>query len=195
MKSVDKTGHLAWCALVALMTARENGQVNTELQENMFILRWFTQARKQRRFSRDVANDIDWVISQGSRQGVNAGLRRKLEYLWSCCSGSIAEQTDMFRFTCAMEKVKSEGWEYYFLDDREWRGKSMVLPPKKMNVIYLAASSLDVGFDDDGWQLLPIPIRITGERDALDMLLNRFDWKSTGNNQQCFLVSTGTSRG
>lgn len=55
MRSMEKTGHLAWCALVALHTAREDGLVLSESQENLFISRWFALAKKQRRFSRDVA--------------------------------------------------------------------------------------------------------------------------------------------
>lgn len=59
MKNIEKTGHLAWCALIALLTAREDGLVESESQENLFITRWFAQAKKQRRFSRDVATDVD----------------------------------------------------------------------------------------------------------------------------------------
>jgi len=63
MINMEKTGHLAWCVLAALHTAREDGLVLSESQENLFISRWFAQAKKQRRFSRDVATDIDWVLN------------------------------------------------------------------------------------------------------------------------------------
>jgi hypothetical protein len=43
---MEKTGHLAWCALIALLTAREDGLVESESQENLFITRWFAQAKK-----------------------------------------------------------------------------------------------------------------------------------------------------
>ncbi|KAI85464.1 hypothetical protein AE64_05422, partial [Klebsiella pneumoniae CHS 08] len=36
---MEKTGHLAWCALIALLTAREDGLVASESQENLFITR------------------------------------------------------------------------------------------------------------------------------------------------------------
>ncbi len=64
---MEKTGHLAWCALIALLTAREDGLVESESQENLFITRWFTQVKKQRRFSRDVATDVDWILNQAGR--------------------------------------------------------------------------------------------------------------------------------
>lgn len=195
MRSVEKTGHLAWCALVALMTAREDGRVITETQENLFILRWFTQARKQRRFSRDVATDIDWIISQGNKQGVHARLRHKLQYLQDACSGRIAEQTDMFRFTCAMETAQSHGWVYCFLDEREWCGKNQRRISAAVNGIYLLTSSLDVSFNDDGLQLHPVPARITGETAPLKALLDIFNWTVTENNDTYFLVTTDISRG
>ena len=46
MRNMEKTGHLAWCALIALLTAREDGLVESESQENLFITRWFAQAKK-----------------------------------------------------------------------------------------------------------------------------------------------------
>lgn len=49
----------------ALLTAQEDSRVGSESQENLFIIRWFVQAKKQRRFSRDVATDIDWILNQG----------------------------------------------------------------------------------------------------------------------------------
>ncbi|MGK3213231.1 DUF2913 family protein [Enterobacter kobei] len=103
MRSMEKAGHLAWCALVALHTAREDGLIQSESQENLFICRWFAQAKKQRRFSRDVATDIDWVIREGRTLGVRARLRHKLDYLWRSCTGEISHQNYLFRLTYALE--------------------------------------------------------------------------------------------
>lgn len=50
------------CALIALLIAKEDGLVESESQENMFITRWFAQVKKQRRFSRDVSTDVDWSV-------------------------------------------------------------------------------------------------------------------------------------
>lgn len=46
MINMEKTGHLAWCALIALLTAWEDGLVASESQENLFITRWFAQGEK-----------------------------------------------------------------------------------------------------------------------------------------------------
>lgn len=86
MRSMEKTGHLAWCALVALHTAREEGLVVSKSQENLSICRWFALAKKQRHFSRDVATNIDWVRREGRTLGVHARLHHKLDYLWHSCT-------------------------------------------------------------------------------------------------------------
>ena len=78
MNLTEKSAHLAWCALVALALARQNGDVVSPVQENLFLTRWLATALKQRRFSRDVAPDIEWLLKQGRQLGVNAKLARKL---------------------------------------------------------------------------------------------------------------------
>lgn len=40
MTLTEKSGHLAWCALVALALARQEGGVLSPAQENLFLTRW-----------------------------------------------------------------------------------------------------------------------------------------------------------
>ncbi|TNV10481.1 DUF2913 family protein, partial [Buttiauxella sp. B2] len=47
----EKSGHLAWCALMALHLARQDGNVISASQESLFITRWLATALKQRRFA------------------------------------------------------------------------------------------------------------------------------------------------
>ena len=54
--------HLAWCGLIALHTARCDGQTNSPVQENLFLSRWLATAEKQRRFPRELAGDIRWLL-------------------------------------------------------------------------------------------------------------------------------------
>lgn len=66
MTLTEKTGHLAWCALVALALARQAQGERSPAQENLFLTRWLAAALKQRRFPRDVAQDNDpasWLDS------------------------------------------------------------------------------------------------------------------------------------
>ncbi len=101
MTLTEKSGRLAWCALVALALARQNGDVLSPAQENLFLTRWLATALKQRRFSRDVAPDIEWLLKQGRQLGVGAKLVSKLNYLWRSCTGELPEQNDLFRLTYA----------------------------------------------------------------------------------------------
>ncbi|MGT3828194.1 DUF2913 family protein [Enterobacter kobei] len=178
---MEKTGHLAWCALIALMTAREDGLVASESQENLFITRWFAQAKKQRRFSRDVASDIDWIISQGRTLGVRAQLRHKLDYLWRSCTDELSQQNDLFRLTYALELAKQYDWVYHVLSDSEWSGRRKVQPSATVNSICLLKSALDTGFNDGGTQVMRLPARIGGRADglnALNALLKSCGWEA-----------------
>ncbi|HGS4228956.1 TPA: DUF2913 family protein, partial [Klebsiella pneumoniae] len=50
MTKLNKSGHLAWCGLIALALARQDGGVRSAAQANLFLTRWLATALKQRRF-------------------------------------------------------------------------------------------------------------------------------------------------
>nr|WP_267238845.1 hypothetical protein [Enterobacter cloacae] len=52
MVLTNKSAHLAWCALVALALARQNGDVLSLAQKNLFLTRWLATALKQRRVTK-----------------------------------------------------------------------------------------------------------------------------------------------
>lgn len=172
----QRSGHLAWCALVALQLARHDGKVQSEAQENLFLTRWLADAQKQRRFSRDVAFDIDWLLKQGRQLGIAARLREKLDYLWQSCTGVLTEQSDMFRFTYALETAKSMGWQYHLLSDREWSGKRALRVSSDVNAVCVSRTSLDAAFDDDGGQIRPLMVRLSGSITGFHQLLDRCSW-------------------
>ena len=103
MTLTEKSGHLAWCALVAVALARQEGGVLSPAQENLFLIRWLATALKQRRFPREINPDIEWLLKQGRQLGVSAKLASKLNYLWRSCTGELSEQNDLFRLTYALE--------------------------------------------------------------------------------------------
>lgn len=90
----EKTAHLVWCAMIALRLARQDGRVQSEQQENLFLTRWFADAERQRRFSRDVATDIRWM----QQQGRSLGVRAKLAKSW-ITSGAPPQATSWSRRT------------------------------------------------------------------------------------------------
>ncbi|WP_320729472.1 MULTISPECIES: DUF2913 family protein [Enterobacter] len=176
MTLTDKSGHLAWCALVALALARQDGGVLSPAQENLFLTRWLATALKQRRFSRDVTPDIEWLLKQGRQLGISAKLASKLNYLWRSCTGELSEQNDLFRLTYALETAKDMHWNYRLLSDREWSGRNSVALSAGVNVIYLSRDNLDVAFDDSGRQIYPLTARLTGNVAGVIKLFNRCDW-------------------
>lgn len=177
MTLTQKSGHLAWCALAALALARQDGTVSSAAQENLFLTRWLATALKQRRFSREVAPDIEWLLKQGRQYGVAAKLAGKLDYLWRSCTGKLSQQNDLFRLTYALEMAKDMCWAYRLLSDREWSGRHSAVLNAGVNGIYLSRTSLDAAFDDDGQQVTPVMARLTGRVQGLETLLNRCGWQ------------------
>ena len=172
----EKTGHLAWCGLIALALARRNGDVLSPAQENLFLIRWLATALKQRRFSRDVTPDVKWLLEQGRLHGVRAKLASKLDYIWRSCTGELSEQNDLFRLTYALETAKDRQWYYRLLNDREWSGRYATDPKSGINGIYLLRTNLDMAFNDDGRQINPLTARITGAVADVIKLLNDCNW-------------------
>lgn len=177
MTLTQKSGHLAWCALAALALARKDGNVCSAAQENVFLTRWLATALKQHRFSREVAPDIEWLLKQGRQYGPGAKLAGKLDYLWRSCTGELSRQNDLFRLTYALEMAKDMGWAYQLFSDREWSGRHAAVLNAGVNGIYLSRSSLDAAFDDDGQQVAPVRMRLTGRVQGLETLLNRCGWQ------------------
>ncbi|EIJ4064721.1 DUF2913 family protein [Salmonella enterica] len=178
MTLTEKSGHLAWCALVALALARQDGGVISPAQENLFLTRWLATALKQRRFSREVTPDIEWLLKQGRQMDVSAKLASKLDYLWRSCTGELSEQSDLFRLTYALETAKDMHWNYRLLSDREWSGRNAVALSAGVNGIYLSRVSLDAAFDDNGRQINPLMARMTGSIAGMMKLFDRCGWQA-----------------
>ncbi|QNE50902.1 MULTISPECIES: DUF2913 family protein [Enterobacteriaceae] len=178
MTLTEKAGNLAWCALVALATARQDCAVVSLAQENLFLTRWLSNALKQRRFSRDVTPDIEWLLRQGREQGVRANLSAKLEYLWRFSNGEQAVQSDLFRLTYALDTAREMHWIYRMLSRREWSGRQAVNLNASVNGIYLVRKSLETAFDDNGCQVAPLMVRLTGAVDGVQALLMRCGWRA-----------------
>ncbi|EFT8283626.1 DUF2913 family protein [Salmonella enterica] len=83
----EKSGHLAWCALVALALARQDGGLLSPAQENLFLTRWLATALKPLRFSGDVTPDIEWLLKRG----------RQLNYSRRSSTGELSEQNAAVR--------------------------------------------------------------------------------------------------
>ena len=96
--------------------------------------------------------------------------------MWRSCAGKLSEQSDLFRLTFALEKAKDRNWHYRLLSDREWSGRYAVPVKDGINAIYLSRTLLTVSFNDEGIQLHPLPLRLTGERDEFRQILEECGW-------------------
>lgn len=169
--------HLAWCGLVALHLARRDGLAASPAQENLFLTRWLASAEKQRRFRKELANDIRWLLKEGREKGVRADLPGKLDYLWRAGSSDLLAQNDLFRLQHALNTLKLAGWIYMVLSESEWSGRRALKLNPSVSGLYLNKNALDAGFDEHGGQRCPLPARITGNIVALDRLLQRAGWR------------------
>ncbi len=164
--------------MIALAFARKDGTVRSAAQENLFLTCWLAFAQKQRRFSRDVAPDIDWLLKQGRQYGVNAKLADKLDYLSVAIPFRDAYGQDaLSRLTFVMEAAKDMGWIYRLLTDREWSGRYAVNLNPGLNSICVSQTSLATGFDAEGRQIKPLMARLTGSVAGLEQLFDRCGWK------------------
>jgi len=169
--------HLAWCGLIALHTARRDGLATSPAQDNLFLTRWLATAEKQRRFGRELASDTSWLLKEGRQKGLRADLPGKLDCLWRAGNGNLLAQNDLFRLQHALHAVKITGWIYMVLAKSEWSGRRKLRLSPSVAGIYLNRNALDTGFDEQGQQRIPLPVRITGALAGLDTLLQRSGWR------------------
>lgn len=172
-----KTGHFAWCALIALHLARRDGRIHSDMQKNLFLMRWLATAKKQRRFDRDVTPDIDWLLQQGRTLGSRAKLPQKLDYLYRSCTGALHEQSDLFRLTYAFESAKEAGFSYQILNNKAWHGRYALIPDNTRNALYLFNVALDAAFDSNGKQIARLPVKISGDIAGFTALLKSCGWQ------------------
>lgn len=179
--------HLAWCGLVALYIARQDGIVCSSAQENLFLCRWLATAEKKRLFRRELGSDIQWLLKEGREKGLRADLSGKMEYLWRASHGDLLDQNDLYRLQHIMHAVKLTGINYGVLTERDWGGKHAVRLSEKVPGIYLRKADIDSGFNKDGQQLKPLSVRITANVSAVDELLKRAGWSRKAVAGQLFL--------
>lgn len=160
---VTALAHFAWCALVALRTAQQDGLALSALSTHAFLLRWLTVAYKQKRFPRAIASDIESLVVLGRQKGLAAGLLHRLEYLWSSCTGPVSAQSDLYRLTYAIEQLKSQGWVNAAVSDGDWGNEALLVQEySDTNALLVRKSALTGGFSDEGKQVAPVEFLVTG---------------------------------
>lgn len=159
-QTVQDLAHLAFCALVALHTAVQQGAVASPMAEHLCLVRWLATAQKQKRFPRSVAIDIQVLLDKGHKLGVEAKLRTRFEYAWSSCSGDLRQQSDLFRLSFAIETLKAQGWGNELVTQTEWDdGIVEGVEP----ALYVVKSALNAAFTTEGRLIAPLEFKIVGD--------------------------------
>lgn len=162
-QTVSDLAHLAWCALMALRLAQQEGQALSPLTIHTFLVRWLADVQKQRRFPRSVATDIDSLLRLGRQKGPEAGLLRRLEYLWQSCTEPMTHQSDLFRLTHAIEHLKSQGWVNAVVTDEEWVPDTLFAEYANTSALLVRKSELQRHFNEQGQQTAPVEFVVAGE--------------------------------
>ncbi|MDK9587255.1 DUF2913 family protein [Lelliottia wanjuensis] len=149
-QTVSDLAHFAWCALVALKLAQQDGQAMSPMMAHTFLVRWLAVAQKQRRFPRSIALDIDSLLKLGRQKGPTTGLQQRLEYLLESCSSPVSYQSDLFRLTYAIEALKAQGWVNAAVADHEWDIPALLAEYGDISALLVRKSDLVRHFNDEG---------------------------------------------
>ncbi|MFV1478632.1 DUF2913 family protein [Serratia marcescens] len=170
--TLSALSNLAFCALVALGIARQDGSAGNPLAEHLFLVRWLATAQKQKRFPKCVAIDIAYLLEQGRQKGPASKLHEKLQSLWQSCTAPLTMQSDLFRLTYVTEKLREQGWKNFTLDSKSWKNERFPAscPP---NGFYTEESALHAAYSDDGRLISPLVLRIVGDVDLLLALMDQ----------------------
>ncbi|BEM75191.1 hypothetical protein SME36J_46140 [Serratia marcescens] len=170
--TLSALSNLAFCALVALSIARQDGVAGTPLAEHLFLVRWLATAQKQKRFPKCVAIDIAHLLEQGRQKGPASKLHEKLQSLWQSCTDPLTMQSDLFRLTYVTEKLREQDWKNFTLDSKSWRNERFPAscPP---NGFYTEESTLHAAYSDDGRLISSLELRIVGDVDLLLTLMGQ----------------------
>jgi hypothetical protein len=162
-QTVADLAHFAWCALVGLRLAQQDGQALSPLTKHTFLLRWLATAQKQRRFPRSVALDIESLVRLGRQKGPGACLHERLEYLWQTCCGELSQQSDLLRLTQAIETLKSQGWINAVVADDEWAPEALYAGYADVAALLVRKSDLQRHFTEEAQQSAPVDFIVVGD--------------------------------
>lgn len=181
---VADLAHFAWCALIALLIVRQDGQASSPLATHAFLLRWLAGAQKQKRFPRTVAQDIESLLTLGRQKGPAAQLQKRLDYLWNSCAGPLSHQSDLFRLTHAVEDIRSQGWINAVVEDTDWDCKLLRAEYRTSSALLIKKSDLARSFSEDGVLLAPVHFLVTGDTGTIVEILMARELSATVNDPQ-----------
>ncbi|HBY4431430.1 DUF2913 family protein [Klebsiella pneumoniae] len=174
-QTTDQLGYFAWCALVALGLARQEGKATNQVSEHVFISNWLNKAWKDKRFPKSTAPELTGLIKRARAEGIAANLEKVLYALFKKCTRSIIEQSELFRLNFAIDGFKRYGWNTILTTARDWKVLTKCDPSMvEGNALIIDNKSLYSSFNDSGYLLKPLELKVFGDKAFFINLLKRF---------------------
>ncbi|ENU8170326.1 DUF2913 family protein [Salmonella enterica] len=156
-----------------------------------FLLRWLTDAQKQRRFPRSVAPDLEGLLVLGRQKGATAGLEQRLEYLWQSCINPVKQQSDLFRLMYAIESLKSQGWINAVVSDEEWVPLQLQAEYAGTPALLVRKSKLTENYSEQGTLLSPVSFLAAGDVSVVTAAMDAQELRYTLQAQGLILLHPG----
>jgi hypothetical protein len=174
-QTTEQLGHFAWCALVALALARQEGLANNQVSEHVFTSNWLNKAWKEKRFPKSIAPELTGLIKKARAEGMSANLERVLYALFKKCTRNIIEQSELFRMNFAIDSFKRYGWKTVMTTTRDWKVLTRCEPTQiQGNSLIIDNKALYTSFDDSGYLLKPLELRVFGDKAFFINVMKRF---------------------
>ncbi|MGG5415024.1 DUF2913 family protein [Edwardsiella tarda] len=171
--TVADLAHFAWCALVALGIARQEGKALSPLTEHTFLVNWLAIAQKQRRFPRSIATDLDSLLQLGRRKGLAVGLSYRLTCLWQDYIAPVQPLSALQHLMNALVVLKSQGWLNVVIEDTEWHPQTLQAEYAETLALLVKKSDLQRQFSHEGTLLGNIVFHVVGEHTVVIEVLRR----------------------
>lgn len=149
-RSIDDIGHFAWCALIALRLAQQEGRASTVTTEHTFLLQWISDAYRQKRFPRSVVADIEHLLQLARQTGVRANLAGRLEYLIQACSDPEIRECELFRLVYVLEALRNMGWNCAVVNTHQWKLSALKKKYRNKNVFLSNEEQNEKYFSPEG---------------------------------------------
>ncbi|EBZ5774919.1 DUF2913 family protein [Salmonella enterica subsp. enterica serovar Redlands] len=153
--------HLAWCALVALALAQQDGKAGSPFSTHAFLLHWLSTAQKQRRFPRSIVQKLEMLVNLGRQKGIAANLHDNLTAIWQA---SVLAQQDssLLRLVSSIKQLKAKKWVNDAIIDEEWHIPTLLKEYSHISALLVKKSELHHHFDDEGTLLGGLAFLVIG---------------------------------
>ena len=94
------------------------------------------------------------------------------EYLHQSCTEPLAQQSDLFRLTHAIEYLRAQGWVNAVVSDEEWEPESLYAEYADVSALLVRKSELQRHFTEQGRQSAPVDFIVAGDSRVVGDILS-----------------------